>query len=73
MLHIWLFRERLSEKVDAAIPKDIVGGFELTVLKRNLKEWPRKAMDVCLRVLKESNQSRFDSYNIRNRVFSHIS
>ena len=46
---MWLFRERLSEKVHAAIPKDIVGGFEFTVLKRNLKEWPRKAMDVCLR------------------------
>ena len=25
-------------------------------------------MDVCLRVLKESNKSRFDSYNVRNSV-----
>ena len=31
-------------------------------------------MDICLRVLKESNKSRFDSYSIRNSVLiiSHI-
>ena len=35
-----LFRERLSEKVHAtmSIQKGIVGGFELTVLQKNLKE-----------------------------------
>ena len=34
----------------------------------------RKAMDICLRVLKESNKSRFDSYSVRNSVLiiSHI-
>ena len=37
--HIQLFRERLSEKVHATIPKGIVGGFEFTFLHRNLKEW----------------------------------
>ena len=31
---IQLFRERLSEKVHATIPKGIVGGFEFTVLER---------------------------------------
>ena len=36
---IQLFRERLSEKVHATIPKSIVGSFEFTVLQRNLKEW----------------------------------
>ena len=36
---IQLFRERLSEKVHARIPKGIVGGFEFTFLQRNLKEW----------------------------------
>ena len=36
---IQLFRERLSEKVHVTIPKGIVGGFEFTVLQRNLKEW----------------------------------
>ena len=31
-------------------------------------------MDICLRVLKESNKSRFDSYSVRNSVLiiSHI-
>ena len=34
----------------------------------------RETVDVCLRVLKESNKSRFDSYRVRNSVFiiSHI-
>ena len=31
--------ERLSEKVHETIPKGIVGGFECTVLQRNLKKW----------------------------------
>ena len=33
-----------------------------------------KAMDECLRLLKESNKSRFDSYSVRNSVLitSHI-
>ena len=39
---VQLFRERLSEKVHATIPKGIVGGFECTVLQRNLK-----IQDVC--------------------------
>ena len=32
----------------------------------------QEAMDICLRVLKESNKSRFDSYSVRNSVL-HIS
>jgi len=34
----------------------------------------REAMDICLRVLKESSKSRFDSYSVRNSVLiiSHI-
>ena len=61
VVRIQLFRERLSEKVHPTIPKGIVGGFELTFLQRNLKEFARKAMKMRLRVLKESNKSRFDS------------
>ena len=38
-VNIQLFRGRLSEKVNATIPKGIVGGFEFTVLQRNLKKW----------------------------------
>ena len=30
----------------------------------------REAMDVCLRVLKESNESKFESYSVINSVSS---
>ena len=40
---IQLFQEKLSEKVHATIPKGIVGGFEFTVLQRNLKKLARKS------------------------------
>ena len=71
-LRIQLFRERLSEKVHATIPKGIVGGFVSPVLQRNLKELARKAMKMCLRVLKESNKSRFDSYSRQELCIDHI-
>ena len=29
-------------------------------------------MDVCLRGLKESNKSRFDSYSVKNKCIDHI-
>ena len=29
-----------------------------------------EAVDICLRVLKESNKSRFDSYSVRNSVLN---
>ena len=70
--YIQLFRERLSEKVHATISKGIVGGFEFTVLQRNLKELARKAMEMCLRVLQESNKSRFDSYSPQEQCIDHI-
>ena len=69
---IQLFRDRLSEKVHATIPKGLVGGFEFTVLQRNLKELARKAMEMCLRGLKESNKSRFDSYCRQEQCIDHI-
>ena len=40
---IQLFRERLSEKVHATIPKGIVGGFEFTVLQRKLEKWHERS------------------------------
>ena len=69
---IQLFRERLSERVHATIPKGIVGGFEFLVLQRKLKELARKAMKMCLRVLTESNKSRFDSYSRQEQCIDHI-
>ena len=57
----------------ATIPIVIVGGFEFTVFQ--FERMARETMDVCLRVLKESNKSnKFDSYSVRNSVLiiSHI-
>ena len=73
-VNIQLFRERLSEKVPATILKGIVSGFEFTVLQKNLKKMAQEAMDLCLKVLKESNKTKFDSYSVRNSVLiiSHI-
>ena len=65
-------RKRLSEKVHATIPKGIVDCFKFTVLQRNLKELARKAMEMCLRVLKESNESRLDSYSRQEQCIDHI-
>ena len=71
-LRIQLFRERLSGKVHATILKGIVGGFEVSFFQRNLKELVRKAMEMCLRVAKESNESRFDSYSRQEQCIDHI-
>ena len=38
LLLLTLFQERLSKKVHATITAAIMGGFECTVLQRNLKE-----------------------------------
>ena len=43
LFYIQLFRERLSKKLHATIPKGIVGGFEFTVLQRNLNEWHERS------------------------------
>ena len=71
---IQLFREKLSGKVHATILKGIVGGFEFSFFQRNLKELARKAMEMCLRVLKESNKVGSTATVVRNSVLiiSHI-
>ena len=65
---IQLFRERSLEKKHVTITKAILGDFEFTVFKKTFETKAREAMDVCLRVLKESNKIRFDSYSVRNSV-----
>ena len=71
-----LFRERLSEK-KCTILKGIVGGFEFTVLYRNLKEWherPWTYVCECLRKAEIVSSSYSYSYSVRNSVLiiSHI-
>ena len=58
----------------ATIPKVSAGDFEFTVLQRLIERMAREAMNICLRMLKESNKSRFDSYSARNSelIVAHI-
>ena len=66
---IQLFREWLSEKVRTIIPKGIVGGFEFAACSsKKFERMTQEAMDVCLRVLKESNKRSFDSYSVWNSL-----
>ena len=65
---IQLFRERLSGKVHATILKGIVGGFKFSFFQRNLNELARKAMEMCLRVLKESTKVGSTATIVRNIV-----
>ena len=39
---------------------------------KKFQRMAREAMDAYLRVLKESNKSRFDSYSVRNKCIDHI-
>ena len=71
IVRIQLFRERLSEKVHATVSKGVVGGF-YHFFSKKFQRMARKAMDVCFRVLKESNKKGFDSYSVRNKCIDHI-
>ena len=61
-MHIQLFRETFSEKVHATIAEGMmVDGFWVHCSSEKFGRMTREAMDVRLRVLNESNKSRFDS------------
>ena len=68
----------ISRKVVAKSARDnperYCGWFLVHCFSNKFQRMARAAMDVCLRVLKESNKSRFDSYSVRNSVLiiSHI-
>ena len=71
---IQLFRERLSEKVHATIPKGIVDGFEFDVPQRNLKELHQRPSTYVCACQRKATKGRFDSYSVWNSVLiiSHI-
>ena len=50
------------------------GWFWVHCSSKKFERMAREAMDICLRWLKESNKSRFDSYSVRNSelIVSHI-
>ena len=62
----------MSGKVHETILKGIGSVFEFSFFQRNLKELARKAMEMWLRMLKESNKSRFDSYSRQEQCIVHI-
>ena len=64
--------KKVVGKVHATILKGIVGGFEFSVLQRNLKELARKATEMCFQLIEESNKSRFDSYSCQEQCIDHI-
>jgi len=48
------------------------GWFYVHSSSKKFERIAREAMDVCLRALKESNKSRFNSYSVREQCNDHI-
>ena len=61
-----LFRKRLWEKSAREHPERYCGWFWVHCSSKKSERMAREAMEICLRVLKESNKSRFESYSVRN-------
>ena len=63
----------MSGKVHATILKGIVGGFKFSFFSKKFEKIDTKSHgNMCLRVLKESNKSRFDSYSRQEQCIDHI-
>ena len=52
-------------------PERYCGWFLVHCFSKKFQRMAREAMDICLRVLKESNKSRFDSYSVNNKCIDH--
>ena len=77
VLYHWLYTA-ISRKVVGKSARDnperYCGWFWVHFCSKKFERMALEAMDVCLRVLKESNKSRFDGYSVRNCVLiiSHV-
>ena len=49
-------------------PERYCGWFWVRCSSKKFERMAQEAVDVCLRVLKESNQRKFDSYSVRNSI-----
>ena len=62
----------ISRKVDGKSarnnPKRYCRWFWVLSSSKKFERMAREAVDICLRVVKESNKSRFESYSFRNTV-----
>ena len=73
MAHIVISRKVVG-KSTRDNPKRYCGWFWVHSFSKKFQRMAREAMDVCLRVLKESNKSRFYSYSVEESalIISHI-
>ena len=62
---IQLFRERLSKKSARDNSERYCRWILVHGFSKKFEIIAREVMDLCLRMLKESNKSRFDSYSVR--------
>ena len=53
-------------------PERYSGWFLVHLFSNKFQRVVGEAMDVCLRGLKESNTSRFDSYSVKNKCIGYI-
>ena len=53
-------------------PERYCGWFLVHCFSNKFQRMAREAMDVCLRGLKKSNKSRFDSCSVKNKCIDHI-
>ena len=70
LVRIRLFREMSSDIVHATNPERYCGLFRVHCFSKKFERMAGEAMGICLRVLKESNKRRFDSYSVL--IISHI-
>ena len=69
---IQLFQAKVVGKSARDNPEGCCGWFWVHCFSKNFQRIAREAMDVLLRVLKERNKSRFDSYSVKNKCIDHI-
>ena len=72
--HIWdtAVLRKVVGKSARDNPERYCGRFLVHCFSNKFQRMAGEAMDVCLRGLKESNKSRFDSYSVKNRCIDHI-
>ena len=77
-MQVPLYVSAISRKIVGKSARDntdrYCGWFSVHFSLKIFERMALEAMDVCLRVLKESNKSKFDSYSVINSVssISHI-
>ena len=77
-MQVPLYVSAISRKIVGKSARDntdrYCGWFSVHFSLKKFERMALEAMDVCLRVLKESNKSKFDSYSVINSVssISHI-